>query len=196
MKNFLVCAAAAFIIGAGILPAFAQAQNTDGGNNKMAAKKILVAYYSHSGNTEKIAKEIQTAAGADIFEIETTHIYPSDYDKLINQAKKEIADDFKPALKTKLNNIAEYDIIFVGSPNWWSSIAPAVSSFLNQHDFSGKTVIPFCTHGGGGLANISKNITKQLENKAVVLNGKAFRQYSSDSKKEIADWLKELDKQL
>jgi len=85
--------------------------------NSSTPKKILVVYFSHSGNTRVVAQQIQKATGADIFEIKPVKDYPAEYDEVVEQAKKEIRDEYRPALKTKLENISQYDIIFVGSPN-------------------------------------------------------------------------------
>lgn len=168
---------------------YAQAKNAGEGN----MKKILIAYYSHSGNTAKIAKQIQKHTGGDIFEIKTKDEYPSKYNDLLNQAKKEISDGYKPALISKVTNIEDYDIIFVGSPNWWSTIAPAVASFLSEYGFSGKTIVPFCTHGGGGVSRCFDDM-KKLRPDAKFSEGKGF--YQSDaSENEISDWLKKLNLQ-
>lgn len=111
-------------------------------------KKVLIAYYSLSGNTKDVAEAIRSKTGGDIFRIETVQSYPEEYRATTAQAKREINEGFRPELKGKIDNIAQYDIIFIGSPNWWGTIAPAVSSFLADYDLKGKTVIPFITHGG------------------------------------------------
>ena len=133
-------------------------------NNSLEGKKILVAYYSWGGNTKKIAQKIQEQVGGDIFEIETKIAYPENYKETVAQAKKEINDGFRPEMKTNVENIAQYDVIFVGSPNWWATIAPIVSTFLEANDLSGKTVIPFITHGGGGAQKTVSDITEQCKN--------------------------------
>lgn len=151
--------------------------------------KILVVYYTHSQNTaklaESIAKEVKGDRVALIPEVE----YPRDYNTVVKQAKKEIKDNYRPALKTKLD-ISEYDTIFVGTPNWWSSVAPPVATFLSNNDFSGKTVIPFCTHGGGGFGHIERDV-KELCPNAKLLRGLAV--YGSFvNKSELVDWLKRI----
>ncbi|MDR2084493.1 MAG: NAD(P)H-dependent oxidoreductase [Bacteroidales bacterium] len=128
--------------------------------NAQESKKVLIVYFSHSGNTEAVANHIQRVTNADIFEIQTVEAYPQEYKKCTEQAKKEINEGYKPELKTKIDNIASYDIIFVGSPNWWSTIAPPVSSFLSEYDLSGKIVVPFVTHGGGDKANCFDDMEK------------------------------------
>lgn len=127
-----------------------------------APKKILVAYYSYSGNTEAVAKQIAQATDGTLFKITTPHQYPEAYNALTAQAKKEIRDGFKPELSSKVEDFARYDMVFIGSPNWWGTYAPAVSAFLAAYDFNGKTVIPFFTHGGGGMQNCERDMKKQL----------------------------------
>ncbi|MDR1695165.1 MAG: hypothetical protein LBR69_00800 [Endomicrobium sp.] len=187
MKKFIL---AAFICAALPFAAFnyAQAQQNAGGGN---VKKVLTVYYSYSGNTAKTAKQIQKYAGGDIFEIKIKHEYPSKYDNLLDQAKKEIADGFKPVLASKPGNTGNYDIVFVGSPVWWGTIAPAVSAFLSEYDLSGKTVVPFCTHGGGGISRTFDDI-KKLCPDAKFLQGKGFNR-SNASENEISDWIKSLN---
>ena len=91
-------------------------------------KKILVAYYSYSGNTQKIANAIHEKVGGEIFEIKTEGSYPEEYRAMTQQAQKEIQSGFRPKLTTKVENIDQYDIIFIGSPNWWGTITPQVST--------------------------------------------------------------------
>lgn len=154
-----------------------------------APKKVLVAYYSYSGNTEAVAKQIAQATGGTLFEITTDHQYPEAYNTMTSQAKKEIQAGFKPGLTSKPENWADYDMVFVGSPNWWGTYAPAVSAFLAAYDFKGKTVVPFFTHGGGGMQNCERNMKKQL---AGITFGPAMtfpgRSSGADEKK-LAAWI-------
>lgn len=155
--------------------------------------KILVAYFSHSGNTSTIAEQIQKATGADLFEIEVRDAYPSDYQGVLDRAKKEINDHVKPALKDMPENLAQYDVIFIGSPNWWSTIAPAVVTFLSTGDFAGKTLVPFVTHGGGGMARCEAD-AKKLCPKAIWLKGLAVNGSSVDgAASRVKKWLKEIN---
>lgn len=157
-----------------------------------AAKKILVVYFSHSGNTREIATQIKTATGGDIFEIQPVKPYPEEYQKVLDQAKEEINSNYKPDLKTKVENIDSYDVIFIGSPNWYSTIAPPVSKFLSEYNLSGKTVVPFITHGGGGLAQCVTAITALCPNStildALVVSGSSVK----SSQNEVSEWLREL----
>ncbi len=153
------------------------------------AKKILIVYYSHSGSTKEIATQIQKTVGGDLFEIQTIESYPAEYNALTKQAKDEINRGYKPALKNRDGNTKAYDIIFIGSPVWWGTIAPSVTTFLSENDLSGKIVIPFSTHLGSGLANCAKD-TAKLCPKSTVLDGKAFSGNSvKTSQNEVTKWL-------
>ena len=112
-------------------------------------KKMLVVYYSWSnGNTKSIAEELAEAKHADLARIETAVPYKGTYDEVVAQGQREVQQGFKPELKPLGVNLDDYDVIAVGTPTWWYSMAPAVKSFLEENDFSEKTVIPFMTNGG------------------------------------------------
>ena len=149
-------------------------------------KKILVAFYSHSGKTKKAAEQIHAIVGGDIFEIKEKDPYPRSYNVVVDQAKREIAKGFKPALEGDLPDIRTYDIIFAGSPNWWSTIAPPLSTFLSSADFTGKIIIPFITHGGGGLGRTVTDIKKLVQG-AKVLDG-----FDANNADRISTWVKAL----
>ncbi len=184
---FKIIPAALILLMAALLVLPANAQSAD-----KKEKKMLVVYYSHSGNTREIANLIQKETEADTFEIQTEKPYPKEYNDVVNQAKEEINKGCKPALKSKVNNLKDYDVIFVGSPNWWSTIAPPVTAFLSENDLSGKTVVPFCTHGGGGMAGCAADIAK-LTPKSVVLEGAAFSgSRAGGAQKDVAAWLKKI----
>ncbi|MDR2833448.1 MAG: NAD(P)H-dependent oxidoreductase [Streptococcaceae bacterium] len=133
--------------------------------------KILIAYHSVTGHTKTVAEAIQAQTGGEIFEITPNHFYSSDvndYEALTKQAKKEYETNFRPELKKILTNIENYDTIFIGSPNWWSTVSIPIYSLLENLDTTGKTIIPFITHGGGGLSNTISDL-KKLCPKANVL---------------------------
>jgi flavodoxin len=155
-------------------------------------KKILVAYFSHSGNTREIANQIHKSAGGDIFEIQSVKPYPYDYDAVVEQARQELDSDFKPALKTKMENIKPYDLVFIGYPVWCSTVPAPVRTFLSEYDFSGKTIVPFCTHEGSGLGRSVTNISK-LCPKSTLLDGVAI--WGSDVKtaqSKVVEWLQKI----
>ena len=155
-------------------------------------KNLLVAYSSYSGNTREIANQIHKSTGGDIFEIQTVKPYPDDYDAVVQQAKQELKSGHKPDIKTKIENIKPYDLVFIGYPNWCSTIPAPVMAFLSQYDFSGKTIAPFCTHEGSGLGRSVTDISK-LCPKSSLLDGVAIR--GSDVKtaqKKLSEWLQKI----
>lgn len=154
--------------------------------------KSLVVYYSHSGNTNKIAEIIHKKVGGDILRIEPTKPYPRDYNRVVEQAKKEIKSGYLPELQLHIDDITSYNKIFIGSPNWWNTIAPPIKSFLIQHDLSSMILVPFCTHGGGGKGKLFSDIQKECNN-SIVKNGFAiYGDGGNKAEKMITDWLSEL----
>ena len=123
-------------------------------------KKVLVAYFSHSGNTRAVAERIAAATGADLFEIVPQKPDPAEYRAVVDQARREIGADYRPALKTDLPDAGRYDVIYIGSPCWWSTVAPPVATFLAAHDFTGKTLIPFMTHEGSRMGRSETDIRR------------------------------------
>lgn len=121
---------------------------------------ILIVFYSHSGNTRRIAESIQEETQGDLFEVEPISAYPTSYNAVVEQAKKEIQAGFRPEIKEMPEGIELYDTVFVGSPIWWHTMAPPVATLLAGLKWSGKTVVPFCTHGGGGAGRMEKEIAK------------------------------------
>lgn len=151
--------------------------------------KALIVYFSHSGNTRALAHQIQEQAGGDLVELQPVEPYPKDYNAVVQQAKRELNSGFKPALKTSVNNLEGYDTIFAGSPNWCNTIAPPLQSFLSVNDFSGKTVLPFVTHGGGGSGRSFADI-KALCPGTNVLEGLAvYGEPTKVARNEVSAWL-------
>lgn len=112
-------------------------------------KKTLVVYYSWSnGNTKRIAKELSSAIHADMVQIDTVVPYPSDYDETVSQGQDEVNRKYHPKIKPLGVNVSDYDVIAIGTPTWWYTMAPAVATFLENNDFSNKIVVPFMTNGG------------------------------------------------
>lgn len=106
-------------------------------------KKLLIVYYSWSnGNTERIAKKLQSTTGGDILKIDTAVPYSGSYSDVVEQGQCEVEEGYEPELKPTNVNLADYDVIAVGTPTWWYTMAPAVKTFLSNNDFSGKTVVP------------------------------------------------------
>lgn len=124
-------------------------------------KKMLIVYYSVSnGNTKRIAESLQKSTNADIVRIDTVKPYTGSYNDIVEQGQQEVNRGYQPEIKTPDVNVADYDVIAVGTPTWWYTMAPAVLTFLKSCDWNGKTVIPFQTHGGwcGHTVKDMKNI--------------------------------------
>ena len=112
-------------------------------------KKLLIVYYTWSnGNTARIARKLQSVAGGELLQIDTAVPYAGSYDDVVNRGQDEVRRGYEPMLKPIDVNMASYDVIAVGTPTWWYTMAPAVLTFLHGHDFTGKTVVPFMTNGG------------------------------------------------
>ena len=161
--------------------------NTSGSNGE---QKILVAYFSHSGNTRVLANRIHEIAGGDIFEITTVDPYPTDYEAVKARAKQELGEGYRPRLAATVGNMSTYDVVFVGYPIWWGTKPMAVDSFLTGYDVSGKTIIPFSTHEGSGLGRSVEDI-RVLCPDSTVLDGLAIRGGTvNTAQNQVSDWLR------
>jgi flavodoxin len=135
------------------LPLIASGANPDGNTSAPSSAKVLVAYFSRSGNTRVVAGLIQRSQHADLFEIRPANAYPEDYLETVEQARRETATGFKPELETIVPNMGQYDVLFLGFPIWGQTTPPVIKAFLSAHELSGKTVVPLITHGGYGLGD-------------------------------------------
>ena len=155
--------------------------------------KILVIYFSETGNTQKLAKLISDKVGGDFIRIETEKVYPTDYNELVDDAKKEKENDDRPKLKTLNINLDDYDTIFIGYPIWWYQMPMAMYTLFDNYDFADKTIIPFNTHEGSGSSGTYEDIQK-LEPKAKVLEGLPIRggDMVSDQSSKVDSWLNKL----
>jgi len=129
------------------------APGQDAGEARRSGSRTLVAYFSRSGNTRVVAGLIRRTRGADVFEIRPATPYPEDYLETVEQARKERDSGFEPALGARVSNMADFDTVFLGFPIWGETAPPIIRAFLSAHELSGKTLIPFVTHGGFGLGN-------------------------------------------
>ena len=149
---------------------------------------------SAPGNVAQLASWIQEETGGDLFSIKVSDPYPADWDGCLNRANKEKADGVHPALSATLDTIADYDVVFLGYPNWWYSCPMAIYSFLDTHDLSDKQVYLFCSHGTGGLASSVRDITASLPS-STDLSDNVFHVYQDDTssaKNDVLNWLNEL----
>ena len=141
-------------MNAGIAPGPAGAQQP------RTNSKVLVTFFSRTGNTRVIAGQIRRALGADMFDIQPAQPYPEDYQEVVNQAQRERNSSYEPPLRARVPNIDSYETIFLGFPIWGMSTPAVIRSFLSSHELAGKTLIPFITHGGYGLGDSRSVITK------------------------------------
>ncbi|MFA7074612.1 MAG: flavodoxin [Endomicrobiaceae bacterium] len=159
--------------------------------------KVLVVYYSLSGNTKNIANKIKERTNADIYEIKTVNKYPP-LPFLYITAKSQMNPKNYPKLQDKLPDFSQYDMVFIGSPVWWYTIASPVLSFLSQADFQGKSVVPFATHGGK-YGSFFEDFAKKAKN-ANVIDGKDFKKVNKEKEDSLNDkitnWLKNLSSEL
>lgn len=147
--------------------------------------KVLVAYFSWGGHTRKVAEEIAKDTGGELFEIVPAVPYTSDYQTLMEYAKREQQENARPAMETKVD-LSKYDTVFVGFPIWWYDAPMIIHTFLESGDFAGKTVIPFATSGGSTIDQSVETIKKTIP-KATVENG-----FLAGSEKDVAPWLKKM----
>lgn len=200
-----------------IVDSLETSQNINALNISNTQNKILIAYFTWSdntvvenpdsidvdaetsasvlspGNAELIANWIAEETGGDLFSIKTQNKYSSDYDECLNQARKEMDNNERPALVGRVNNIDDYDVIFLGFPNWWYTCPMAVFTFVESYDLSGKTIIPFCTHGTGGLSRTIRDLKNILPENCEVLEAiGVYRPEVKNSKSRVLDWLRKL----
>ena len=203
MKRKLFLLASIAICLAGSL----SAQNKTSKETKMG--KSLVVYFSLAGeqynvgnitegNTSIIAKFIAEETGAEIVELQTQKPYPTDsYIRLTQIAKDEQNKRARPALKNNID-ISDYNTIYIGYPNWWGDLPMPIYTFLEGHDWSGKTIIPFCTHEGSGLSSTESRIRSTCKGatveKGLAVQGKVAQTNRSTAKKAVQDWLTKLGK--
>ena len=200
-----------------IVDSLETSQNINALNISNTQNKILIAYFTWSdntivenpdsidvdaetsasvlspGNAELIANWIAEKTGGDLFSIRTQNKYSSDYDECLNQARRERDNNERPALVGRVNNIDDYDVIFLGFPNWWYTCPMAVFTFVESYDLSGKTIIPFCTHGTGGLSRTIRDLKNLLPENCKVLEAiGVYRPEVKNSKNKVLDWLRKL----
>lgn len=165
------------------------AQADETGETDSAEGGILIAYFSWSGNTERVANLIAQQTGGDLFEIAPATPYTDDYDTLLDVARQEQAEDARPALADTVENWDSYDVVFVGYPNWWSDAPMAVYTFLESYDFTGKTLIPFNTSSSGGFGRSLDGVAQSAPG-AEILEGLALTERElEDAPNQVSAWL-------
>ena len=166
---------------------------------------MLVAYFSlageqygvgviEEGNTSIIAHMIAEQTGADLFEIEAVTPYPTSQSELLEVSQQEMADNARPEIVGTVDNMEDYDTIFIGYPNWWGDMPMIVYNFLESYDLSDKTIVPFCTHGGSGLSNTEStiaDITGGTMKDGFAIPGTTAQNDRDTARSEVTEWLKE-----
>lgn len=169
----------------------AQAQ-TNQEQVQMTDKKILIAYFSHSGNTREVANQIQALTGGELFEVKTVKQYSTNYNTVVQEAREEQDNGARPELAVKVDNMADYDIVILGYPNWWGTIPMGLFTFLEAYDFAGKTIAPFCTHEGSRMGGSARDIARLCPD-ATVVEGLPVRGGSvKNAGKDVEAWLRKL----
>lgn len=159
----------------------------------IARASIVVKDSEKMGNTEYVAKLIEETIGGDLFQIETRETYPLEHETLVNQAADEQDKGLRPELSSHVENFEQYDTIILGYPNWWGDLPMPVYSFLEEYDFSGKTIIPFVTHGGSGFSGTRDTISKLQPNANVSDNTLSMdRENVADGDAEVKEWAESL----
>ena len=146
------------------------------------------------GNMEYMALTIQDAIGGDLFRIETKEAYPLDHEPLVDQAAEEQDENARPELAAHIENPEQYDTILLGYPNWWGDMPQPLFTFLEEYDFSEKTIIPFISHGGSGFSNTIEEIKELQPDANISDEGLSIsRDKVADSVQDVTDWAKSLD---
>ena len=164
-----------------------------GSNLSGDAGKTLIVYFSWGGNTKTVANHIHDLIGGDIVEVETVIPYPDTYEEVTQIAPGELASDYRPELKTKVDNMDEYDTLIVGTPIWGGHLTPAMKSFLASYNLSGKVIAPFCTHGGSGTAQSVNDIHSVCPNSTILGSLAVYGSRAESSRTDVEKWLKQIE---
>ena len=154
----------------GILIAYFSVPETDGTDTVAGASRVSTEN-GVVGNTQFIAQAIQQAVGGDLFAIETVQEYPGTHEELLDFAYNELRDDARPELAGQIENLNQYDVIFLGYPNWNADLPMPLYTFLETYNFTGKTIVPFVTHGGSGFSRTASTIQSLQPGATVLENG-------------------------
>ena len=169
---------------------FSLPENADtSGVDAVAGASIVLNNEKVLGNTEYMAYAIQEAVGGDLFRIETVQEYPLEHEPLVEMADEEQNGNARPELLNRVENMEQYDTIFLGYPNWWGDMPMPLYTFLEEYDLSGKTIIPFSSHGGSGFSRTESTIAQMQPNASVSENGLTVsRNDVADSYEDVFQW--------
>lgn len=163
-------------------------------STNLDSDKVLVVYFSHGGNTKKLAKEISDQVGGDFRRIVPVNAYPGG-DELYDYTEQEQADDARPEIQDLNIDMSKYDTVFIGYPIWWYTYPQVILTFFDNYDLTGKTIVPFVTHGGSGMSGTEDDMREYLSDKDVtVLDGLAVSRndIEEDQSQTVTNWLEEL----
>ena len=161
--------------------------------NGVMASGILIAYFSKTGNTEEVANRIQELTGGDLFRIETAQPYPEDYTETTQIAQEELENNARPELTGEVENMEDYDTLFIGYPIWWADLPQPLYTFLEEYDLSGKTIIPFNSHNGSRFSNTIETIQELQPNATVIEDGFTINERDvPEAAEDVAQWLQGL----
>lgn len=178
--------------GSKILIAYFTVPETDGTDTVASASRV-VKNGEVLGNTQYIAGIIQDTLGGDLFKIETVREYPGSHSSLLDFAYNEKSENARPELSSHIENFDEYDVVFVGYPNWNADLPMPLYTFFDEYDFSGKTIIPFVTHGGSGFSSTVRTIRDLEPNAAVTENNLSVsRNGVPDAEEDVRQWAESL----
>lgn len=180
--------------GGVLIAYFSRVGNTDfeDDTDTNSTASVVATEDGLQGNTEVLARMIQKAMGGELFLIQTEETYPISYDETIDAGQQEQSADARPALAAQVENLDDYDTVFLGFPNWWGDMPMAVYSFLDEYDLSGKTIVPFVTSGGSGFSSTERTIA-ELEPDATVLDGLSVGDGNiSGAQEDVTSWLTDL----
>lgn len=152
----------------------------------------LIAYFSYIGHTKGIAQQLQELTGGTLFEIKPAAPYSEDYDTTERQGRKETRNGYRPPLAEMPADLASYDMILLGTPNWFNTVAPPVASFLADSDMSGKRIALFCTNGGGGLGHTLADIRAMCKDSEILYGINIYEDGGSEAKEKLSGWLKQI----
>ncbi len=179
--------------GGNILVAYFSVMETDGVDTVAGASRVAVDG-EVLGNNQYIAQIIQQETGGDLFSIETVQEYPTTHEPLLDFAYEEKADNARPQLAAQIEDIDSYDVIFLGFPNWNADLPMPLYTFLEENDFSGKTIIPFTTHGGSGFSRTIQTISELQPDATVISDGLSIsRNNVPDAENEVVNWINGLN---
>ncbi len=186
-----------------VLPVTSCSQNKTSNAGNMESRKTLVVFFSRTGenyavgyikkgNTHIIAEMIAEETDGTLFQVEPLKAYPANYTKCTEVAKQEMESKARPAIKGDVA-VEDYDVIYIGYPTWWGDMPMPVYTFIEKHNWQGKTVVPFCTHEGSGLSDTENKLKKACEGatilKGLAILGTTAQKSQEQARKTVINWL-------